>query len=635
VADYFVNAASAGGDGTTNALSGASAAYASLSAAEAAEQGDLSSIGQTTFKCEGTTNDTTKVVLSGWTNASATNYIQVEASATGIHDGTADSGYVLAISSGHTIEVDVPYTRIGRAGFGIDIKSTSTGSSDEGIRFDLSAADLQTCYVVGNIIRSTTSTSSKDGVYCNPSGGTSSITLNAFANIIYGWNRGGIHAQNYSGTNTMLVNAIQNTCHGNGNGGGGTGDILGRDTAGGTTTIDSFNNICASAESFRDQSATNTIWTGSNNVTLDGEFNRGSMTGGSQATSGIAVASKTTGAWIVFTNITGGSEDYQLLDEAAGNLPVDYGADKTATVPNDALGNAYSTTPDNGAFEFQSAGGATISVPAGSMAVTGQVPTILATDDKSVAIPAGALLLTGFAPTAQAGSDADVAVPVGAMLLTGQAPVIINNVDTSIPLGTLTLTGFNPTIQAGGNVTTDIPVGSLDITGQEPTVSATDNKTAEIPTGTLSLTPFAPTVIVTDNKTVEIPAGTMTLTGFQPVADASDNKEVSIPAGNILLSGLSPVVAFGPFSTDVPVGMLTFTGFVPTIITVASPDSTTSVIGTIDQLGAAMRGTIRSSGVAVGGRIYDSVGVSGTITENALSTRGKIDDKGQSVKGTI
>ena len=402
MASYYINAASAGGDGTTNGLSGPTAAYASGSAAEAAEQGDLSSIGKTNFLAEGTTNDTTKIVFSGWTNASATNYIQYESSGTGIHDGTADSGYVLAISSGHAIEVDVPYTRIGRAGFGIDIKSTSTTSSDEGIRFDLSAADLETCYVVGNIIRSTTSTSSKDGIYCNPSGGTSAITLNVFANIIYGWNRGGVHAQNFSGTNTMLANCIQNTCHGNGDGGSNTGDILGRDTASGTTTIDSFNNICASATSFRDQSATNTTWTGSNNVTLDGEFNRGSMTGGAQATSGITTTTQGSGAWIIFTNTTGGSEDYQLLDDSAGNLPVDYGTDKTATVPNDALGNSYATTPDNGAFELQS--GAT-------SALTGTMTATVDEDDITTGGKTIIITITGdtfkAAGTGPIGSTAD------------------------------------------------------------------------------------------------------------------------------------------------------------------------------------------------------------------------------------
>ncbi len=407
----FINAAAAaGGNGTTNATAGANRAYSSLSEAEAAEQGDLSSIGLVTFKCEGTTNDTAQLVISGWTNASATDYIQIEASGTGIHDGTADSGYVLSRSSGHAIENDIPWTRIGRAGFGIDIKSTSTGSSDEGIRFDLSAADLETCYVVGNIIRSTTSTSSKDGIYCNPSGGTSAITLNAYANIIYGWNRGGIHAQNFTGTNTMLVNAIQNTMHGNGDGSSNAGDILGRDTASGTTTIDSFNNICASVTSFRDQSATNTTWTGSHNVTLDGEFNRGSMTNGAQATDGVTTTTQASGAYIIFTNTTGGSEDYQLLDDSAGNLPVDFGTDKTATVPNDALGNAYATTPDNGAFELQAGGSFTLTADSGPYAYTGTdaglLRALVAVADSGAYLYTGtnADLIQGFSLTADSGS---------------------------------------------------------------------------------------------------------------------------------------------------------------------------------------------------------------------------------------
>ena len=480
----YVNAASTGGDGTTNATSGATAAYASLSAAESAEQGDLSSIGLVTFKCEGTTNDTTKVAFAGWTNSSATDYIQIETSDTGIHDGTADSGYVLAISSGHAIEVDIPYTRIGRAGFGIDIKSTSTTSSDEGIRFDLSAADLETCYVVGNIIRSTTSTSSKDGVYCNPSGGTSAITLNVFANIIYGWNRGGVHAQNFSGTNTMLANCIQNTCHGNGDGGSNTGDILGRDTASGTTTIDSFNNICASVTSFRDQAGTSTTWTGSNNVTLDGGYNRGSMTGGAQATSGIAVVTKSTGAWIVFTNITGGSEDYQLLDDAAGNLPVDYGTDKTGTVPSDALGNAYATTPDNGAFEQQAGGASTLVAESGSYVYTGTATAL----ERGLVIPAasgsyaytgtGVDLNRGFTLTAGSGSysysgtavglfrDLQLAAASGAYVYSGTAVGLLLGSVLAAGSGSYSYTGTAATLTFAG-------AGEFDLTAESGAYSYT------------------------------------------------------------------------------------------------------------------------------------------------------------------
>lgn len=439
----FINAGDGntpGGNGTTNATSGANRAYISLSAAEAAEQAidnDLSSTGIITFSCEGTTNDTTKVLFAGYINASASNYILVITSGTGIHDGTADTGYVITTSSGHVIEIDIPFTRIGNFGVGLDIKSTSTTTSDEGIRFDLGAADLQTCYAVANIVRSTTATSQKDGIYVNPhSGGGRNLTLNAFVNIIYGWNRGGIHAQNFQGTGTVLLNAIHNVLHGNG-----TGDISAFETSTNVTTVDSFNNICASTNSFVGAGTGSVLWTGSNNVTLDANFNLGSMTAGAQATSGIATTTKTTGAWIVFVNITGGSEDYSLFDEAAGNLPVDFGADKTATVPNDAIGNAYSTTPDNGALEFQGGGPVTL------------LPTSIASAESfgtTTIVEGGVDLLPTAIPSAEAFGTA----------------TLVSGTITLQPTSILSAEAFGtPTIISGGVILEPGSIASAEVFG--------------------------------------------------------------------------------------------------------------------------------------------------------------------------
>src|SRR5690606_828489 len=66
----FVNrASSAGGDGTTNATSGANRAFATLAAAEAALQGTINSGDRLLIYCDdgGAGNDTTVVVIAGWT----------------------------------------------------------------------------------------------------------------------------------------------------------------------------------------------------------------------------------------------------------------------------------------------------------------------------------------------------------------------------------------------------------------------------------------------------------------------------------------------------------------------------------------------------------------------------------------
>lgn len=63
----FVNTASSGGDGTTNDTSGATAAYASLSAWESAEQGTVATGDRHIVDCCGTAADTTAVSVAGWT----------------------------------------------------------------------------------------------------------------------------------------------------------------------------------------------------------------------------------------------------------------------------------------------------------------------------------------------------------------------------------------------------------------------------------------------------------------------------------------------------------------------------------------------------------------------------------------
>ena len=73
----YVNPGSSGGDGTTSALSGANAAYASLSAWEAAENTNLDTANNIMqVNCVGSTADTTAVTISGWTT-SATDYIEI------------------------------------------------------------------------------------------------------------------------------------------------------------------------------------------------------------------------------------------------------------------------------------------------------------------------------------------------------------------------------------------------------------------------------------------------------------------------------------------------------------------------------------------------------------------------------
>ena len=88
--------AAAGGDGTTNALTGANCAYKSLNIWEAAQQQNLDT-GNNIAECICESNhanhtaDTTVVTIDGWTT-SATDYISIKTSAAGRHDGKWNTG---------------------------------------------------------------------------------------------------------------------------------------------------------------------------------------------------------------------------------------------------------------------------------------------------------------------------------------------------------------------------------------------------------------------------------------------------------------------------------------------------------------------------------------------------------------
>lgn len=99
----FVNTAStAGGDGTTNATSGANRAYASLNEAEAAEQTDLVAAGDNIeIICEGTAADTAKASFDGWTTGAGKD-IKVKTdplAAAGRHDGKFNTGTYRLVSA--------------------------------------------------------------------------------------------------------------------------------------------------------------------------------------------------------------------------------------------------------------------------------------------------------------------------------------------------------------------------------------------------------------------------------------------------------------------------------------------------------------------------------------------------------
>lgn len=101
VTRYVNTASTAGGDGTTNATSGANRAYASLTEWEAAEQTNLVSAGDyhKVICSGGVLAD--NFIIAGWTTAE-NNFVWVTVDEASRHNGTPQSGFYLSTSAGFT-----------------------------------------------------------------------------------------------------------------------------------------------------------------------------------------------------------------------------------------------------------------------------------------------------------------------------------------------------------------------------------------------------------------------------------------------------------------------------------------------------------------------------------------------------
>lgn len=145
MAEYvrYVNTGStAGGDGTTNATSGANRAYASMSEMEAAEQVNLDVANNVLrVKCAGTSADTTAAVFAGWTTSS-TDKLIVEGNsgdAAGANPGYYSTSYYrLDVTNNHALNIQVDYCQFDK--FLIQVAETGTANPRIAVLVDSQAA---------------------------------------------------------------------------------------------------------------------------------------------------------------------------------------------------------------------------------------------------------------------------------------------------------------------------------------------------------------------------------------------------------------------------------------------------------------------------------------------------------------
>lgn len=318
---------------------------------EAGEDGSINApaVGQITEGFQ----DTTAITIDGFTGNSVTNYIKVHTSAAARHAGKAGtSGYRLITSTGgsHSIHVKEAYTRIE----GLEIKQASTGSSDEGIRVETTHAKIRNC-----VIWTDGATADQDGIFT----GLWAITSLEIENcIIYGWTRAGIHLQNYDQSYTQNVYVRNCTIYDCGaSGETESGAINVRNGASSTINITVYNTIGVdTASTYSDFSyvGNDATWSGTNNLTSDATANHGGLSGGLESRTVTTNASPGTGDWVIFTNVTGGSEDFHLQNSAE-NDALDAGTSLSGNFTDDIDSDTRSDTWDIGADEYVAAGPST------------------------------------------------------------------------------------------------------------------------------------------------------------------------------------------------------------------------------------------------------------------------------------
>lgn len=199
-----------------------------------------------------------------------------------------------------------------------------------------------------------------------------------------------------------------------------------------------------------------------------------------------------------------------VFDAAAGS------AAQTVNVRLENPANGPLQAIQAAAYKVSAGAGNSIAVPAGSLALTGLVPTVVATANQSIAVPAGSLILSGKVPTVTVSNNQSIAAPAGSLSLSAQVPTVVATANQviSVPAGSLTMAALVPAVTATANQTIAVPLATLTLTANAPTVA--NGVSIAVPAGSLTLAGFAPTVTATANNNIDVPLAQMTLSAFAP-----------------------------------------------------------------------------------------------------------------------
>lgn len=347
--------------------------YASLSAYEAGfidanhiNNADLTNVNVIAYGCcyydhDDSTKDTTNVTIDWTGTTSSTNYLQIftptgsaEAINNQRHDGTANNvGYILQVEGGNAFTVNEDYSKI--IGLEVRLDGAGVNISDECFRAASNYLSVSHCILWTDELDGDT-----DGFYQ----GDTSYTVYIDNCIIYGFQRGGIHPQNYSNSITITQNWYVYNCTILGCGAVEeleSGAICVRvECATSTINVYVSNTIGMNTASTYDDFAEYRVygtanWIGNNNITSDITANKDALANGLESRTATASSSPGVGDWVIFENITAGSEDFHLQNSAENDAQdegVSLIADGTLPIWDDIDKDERKSQSDIGADEY-------------------------------------------------------------------------------------------------------------------------------------------------------------------------------------------------------------------------------------------------------------------------------------------
>ncbi|MEK6532237.1 MAG: right-handed parallel beta-helix repeat-containing protein [Deltaproteobacteria bacterium] len=297
--------------------------YTSLSAWEAARNGDL--VTADTIEVAECYNfqDTTAVLISGWVT-DPTRYIKIYTPTAERHTGVAGTGYRLVVASAQPLRVRESHVRI----IGLETKAVTAGYS--GLVCDNDTAMEASPYILIDSLL--THDNGAYGVYLGRCGSTG-YPLYLINSIIYKCgNYGILLTSGYAPAIAEIYNCTvcNNTTYG-----------IRKDSS---SVVVGVKNCYAGANTTDYSSVSGTWTTFTTNASSD-----------TTGTSGLQSIAHSTSSGAYFTNVTAGSENYHIGSSSALK---DVGTDLSATFTTDIDGATRSGTWDIGADEI-TAGGAT------------------------------------------------------------------------------------------------------------------------------------------------------------------------------------------------------------------------------------------------------------------------------------